>query len=185
MPAPAIDSTAALAVIDLQKGISELPTLVPVPEIVERTARLAAGFRGAGMPVVLITANGNAPGRTVDGVPDNDYPPDFADIPAELAGHDEDHHVVKQRWGAFHDTGLAEHLNRLGVTQLVIAGVATGVGVESTARAAYDHGLHVTIAADAVTDVDPDRHHNSLQRVFPRMAEIATTQQILDALQHL
>jgi nicotinamidase-related amidase len=61
-------------------------------------------------------------------------------------------------------------------------GVATSIGVESTARHAYEHGFHVTLAVDAMTDMSPDVHINSITRIFPRLGETGTTQEIIDLL---
>ena len=66
-------------------------------------------------------------------------------------------------------------LRELGVTQVVISGIATSLGVESTARSAHEHGYHVVLATDAMTDRDPAAHANSVDRVFPRLGETATT----------
>ena len=68
------------------------------------------------------------------------------------------------------------------MTQIVLTGVATSIGVESTARSAHEHGYHVAIATDAVTDADADAHRNSVERIFPRLAENGTTADILAAL---
>ncbi len=73
-------------------------------------------------------------------------------------------------------------LRRRGVTQLVLGGIATSIGVESTARAAYEHGYHVILATDAMTDLDADAHRNSLQRIFPRLGETGTTEEALTLL---
>src|SRR5205807_1326344 len=74
----------------------------------------------------------------------------------ELAGHAEDIIVTKRHGGAFYGTDLDLHLRRRGVTQIVLGGIATSLGVESTARSAHDHGYHITLATDAMTDVDPE-----------------------------
>jgi hypothetical protein len=84
--------------------------------------------------------------------------------------------------GAFHDTSLDAYPQEHGVTQVVLAGIATSVGVESTARSAYEHGYHVVLATDAMTDRDPDAHQNSIERIFPKLGETASTAQILDLL---
>jgi len=68
------------------------------------------------------------------------------------------------------------------VTQVVLAGVATTSGVESTARSAYDYGYHVVLVIDAMTDTDPDAHANSVERIFPKLGETTTTAEILDML---
>ena len=64
----------------------------------------------------------------------------------------------------------------------MIAGVATSIGVESTARHAHENGFHVTLAVDAMTDMNPDAHHNSITRIFPRLGETGTTQEIIELL---
>jgi nicotinamidase-related amidase len=94
----------------------------------------------------------------------------------------DDHLVTKQARSAFHDTGLDAHLSGLGVTQVVLTGISTTSGVESTARSAYDHGYHVVLATDAMTDTDPDAHANSIERIFPKLGETAATAEILDML---
>jgi nicotinamidase-related amidase len=69
------------------------------------------------------------------------------------------------------------------VTQLVLAGVATSLGVESTARSAHEHGYHVVLATDAMTDREAAAHDNSIERIFPRLGETATTTEILEMLE--
>ena len=101
----------------------------------------------------------------------------------ELDQQPTDHTVVKSTWGAFTNTGLDEYLKDLGVTQVVVAGVSTSIGVESTARHAHENGYNVTLATDAMTDTDPDAHANSVTRIFPRLGETGTTQQIIDLLE--
>jgi nicotinamidase-related amidase len=60
--------------------------------------------------------------------------------------------VTKRTRGAFTNPDLEEHLKALGVTQVVLAGIATSSGVESAARQAYELGFNVTLAIDAMTD---------------------------------
>lgn len=180
-----MDPKPALVVIDLQKGIMGRSTVHPVGEIVQRAASLATAFRRHGLPVVLVNATGGAPGRTDAGrsrLSGQTPPSAWADLVAELDAQPDDHRVTKQRWGAFHDTSLHAHLHELGVTQIVLAGVATSIGVESTARAAHEHGYHVVLATDAMTDTDADAHHNSTERIFPRLGETAATAEVLDML---
>ncbi len=93
-----------------------------------------------------------------------------------------DHKVTKHTWGAFPNTDLDAFLKEAGVTQVVLAGVATSIGVESTAREAYALGFNVTIATDAVTDLNLAAHENSLTRIFPRLGETGTTREIIDLL---
>ena len=94
----------------------------------------------------------------------------------------DDHLVTKQRRSAFHNTGLDAHLRGLGVTQVVLTGISTTSGIESTARSAYDYGYHVVLATDAITDPDAAAHANSVERILPKLGETATTTEILDML---
>ena len=177
-----LDPKPALIVIDLQKGIVDAPTVHPTGEIVERSASLAGAFRRQALPV-LVNVTGAVPGRTDrTRPPEIISSPDWADLVDELNVQPDDHLVTKQRRSAFHDTGLDAHLRGLGVTQVVLTGISTTSGVESTARSAYDHGYHVVLAIDAMTDTDPDAHANSIERIFPKLGETATTAEILDTL---
>ncbi len=178
-----IDTKPALVVIDLQKGIVAVPAVHPVDEIVQRAASLATAFRRHGLPVVLVNVAGRAPGRIEAGQSSYTPPPDWTELVPELDAQPDDHRVTKLRWGALHGTPLDAYLQDLGVTQIVLAGVATSMGVESTARAAHEHGYHVVLATDAMTDTNAGAHCNSIERIFPRLGETATTTEILDILE--
>jgi nicotinamidase-related amidase len=183
MPLTTVDTTTALIVIDLQKGIATIPTVHPMGKIIARAARLADAFRERGLPVVLVNVAGMAPGRTDAGRPKFAFPPDWTEFVAELAQQPGDHVVTKQRVGAFHGTDLDSYLRGRGVTQVVVLGVATSFGVESTARSAYDLGYNVTLVVDAMTDRDADAHRRCLEKIFPRIAETGTTEDMLKLLQ--
>jgi nicotinamidase-related amidase len=183
MPLTTIDPKPALIVIDLQKGVVGLPTAHPVEEIVDKAASLAAAFRRHHLPVVLVNVTGGAPGRTQSGRRIQNPAPDWAELVEELQAQPDDYRVTKQRWGAFHGTPLDSYLHDLGVTQVVLAGISTSAGVESTARSAHEHGYHVVLATDAMTDTNPEAHHNSIERIFPRLGETATTAEIIEMLE--
>lgn len=182
MPATTLDPKTALIVIDLQKGIVSLPTAHPVGPVVAQAAWLADAFRRRGLPVVLVNVAGAAPGRTEQARPAFAFPDDWTELAPELNPQPTDHLVTKRTWGAFTETGLLDILKRQGVTQVVMAGVATSAGVESTARQAHEHGFHVTLAIDAMTDMRLEAHENSIGRIFPRLGETATTDAILALL---
>jgi nicotinamidase-related amidase len=184
LPVTTLDPRSALIVIDLQKGIVGLPAAHPIDSVVHNTSMLAETFRRHGLPVVLVNVAGGAPGRTEQTRSLQNLPSDWTELVPELNHQPGDHRVTKQTWGAFTRTGLEEHLKQLGITQVVIAGVATSIGVESTARQAHEHGFHVTLAIDAMTDRSPDAHENSVTRIFPRLGETGTTQEILNLLPH-
>jgi nicotinamidase-related amidase len=180
MPLTTLDPNPALVVIDLQKGIVS----DTVAHVVRHAAALAKAFRRHSLPVVLVNVTGRAPGRTDAGGRGSagPLPAGWADIIDELERQPDDHLITKRRRSAFHDTGLDTLLRDLGVTQVVLAGVSTSAGVESTARSAHDHGYHVVLATDAMADHDPDSHRHSLERVFPKLGETATSAEIADFL---
>jgi nicotinamidase-related amidase len=178
-----LDPKTALLVIDLQKGIVGRPTAHPTDKVVKLARQAIDAFRRHHLPIVLVNVSGVASGRTESQPPKlGDLPPDWIDLVPELNRQPEDHVVTKRTWGAFTNTGLDEHLKKLGITQVVILGVATSIGVESTARHAYENGFHVTLAVDAMTDMNADAHTNSITRIFPRLGETGTTQEIIDLL---
>jgi len=185
MAVTTLDRTAALIVIDLQKGIIGLPTAHPAAEIIGRAAQLARAFRERDLPVVLVNVTGAAPGRTDAGPRKFPVPPDWAELVAELEPRPDDHLVSKQRWGAFIGTSLHEYLQQRGVTQIFLAGISTSAGVESTARSAYDHGYNVVLVVDAMTDRDHDAHRSSIEKVFPRLGETGTTNDVLKVLKSI
>ncbi|OIJ64355.1 isochorismatase family protein [Streptomyces mangrovisoli] len=182
MPATALDPRTALVLVDLQNGIVALPTAHSADDIVKQGARLAEAFRAKGLPVVLVNVTGGAPGRTEGAAGGGEIPADWARLVPELQQQPSDVTVSKQQWGAFYGTNLDLELRRRGVTQVVLAGIATSIGVESTARAAHEHGYHVTVATDAVTDMSAEAHANSIERIFPRLGETDTTDAIIALL---
>lgn len=177
-----LDSNTALIIVDLQKGIVGLPVIHPIGGIIERAGALADAFRARGLPVVLVNVAGGAPGRTEQPRQTAPRPEGWTDLIPELNQQPGDIVVTKQTWGAFARTDLEAQLKALGVTQVVIAGVATGTGVEATARQAYEQGFNVTLAIDAMTDMRPEAHGYSIANVFPRLGETGTTQNIIDLL---
>lgn len=185
-----LDDRTALVVIDLQNGIASRQTQPhPAQDVVARTARLADAFRAHGLPVVLVrvaTAPDGADaahGRTEVRRPTPGAVPDgYSDIVPELAGHPGDLVVTKRNWGAFFGTELDVILRRRGVTQVVLTGIATSIGVESTARQAHELNYNVTLATDAMSDLTPDGHAGSVARIFPRLGETGTTDEVLALL---
>jgi nicotinamidase-related amidase len=179
-----LDPHTALLVVDLQKGIVGSPPAPPMAEVVNRARGLIEAFRRRGLPVVLINVDGGAPGRTEQPRPDlGALPQDWTDFVPELNRQPSDIVVTKRTWGAFASTDLEQRLRAIGVTQVVVLGVATGAGVESTARQAYEQGFNVTLAIDAMADRRPEAHDYSLRNVFPRLGETGTCQQIIDLLE--
>ncbi|MGW0883549.1 hydrolase [Streptomyces sp. NPDC002671] len=184
-----LDPRSALVAIDLQNGIVGMPTQpYAASDVVARTARLAEAFRARNLPVVLVRVAfapdwaDAVPGRTERQARGLAFPEGWDVIVDELSGHSGDIRVTKHNWSALYGTDLDVQLRRRGITQIVLTGIATSIGVESTARDAYAHGYHVTLATDAMADSDPAAHAGSVERIFPRLGESGTTEEILELL---
>ncbi len=192
MPISVLDAVPALVLVDLQKGIVAVPgSPLPTATVLANAAALAAAFREHGLPVVLVNVTGGAPGRTeahsaavaaAAGATAAPRPADWAELADELTAHPGDVRITKRTWGAFHGTVLHDELAGRGVTQVVLGGVTTSIGVETTARSAYEHGYHVVLATDAMTDRDETMHTHAVERVFPRLGETGTTADVLALL---
>ena len=189
MSVTTLDPKTALVVIDLQNSVAVLPGEPhSTADVISRTAELAAAFRKRDLPVVLVrvsfAADGSdrLTGRTEQQRQTGTPAADADQIVDQLAGHPGDIIVTKRNWGAFYGTDLDVQLRRRGITQIVLTGIATSIGVESTARAAYEHGYNVTLATDAMTDFATDAHDHSLAWIFPRLGETGTPAEILALL---
>ncbi|GAA1950816.1 isochorismatase family protein [Catenulispora subtropica] len=193
MPISTLDPVAALVLIDLQRGIVSPPS-VPIsgPEAVARGKELADAFRAAGLPVVLVNVSFAADfadlpkGRDEESLAeegDDELPPPGYDVIVdELGAQDTDIRVTKHQWGAFHGTDLDTQLRRRGVTQIVLAGLTTSRGVDTTGREAYAHNYNVAFVTDAMADRDPVDHEHTVERVFPQIGERTTTAEVVDLL---
>jgi len=183
MAATMLDTDTALLLVDIQNGVVALDLAHPIDDVIGHARQLAEAFRAQGLPVVLINVVGFAPGRVEQRRMRGEQPSGWADIVPQLGPADSDYRVSKRTWGAFMHTDLEAYLRKQKVTQVVVAGISTSIGVESTARQAYELGFHVSLAVDAMTDVSPEAHINSVTRIFPRLGETATTQEILALLE--
>ena len=193
-----LDKKTALVVIDLQDGIVKMSTVHPGPAIVRQSARLVEAFRKAGLPIVIVNVVpfGAASGKVrtqAPGMPKDEAAQKqaraameaagFFTIVPELGSRPEDIYVTKKTWSAFYDTDLEQRLRELGVTNIVLCGIATSIGVEGTARAAYERGFNVSFVEDAMTDLLASAHENSLTAIFPRLGEVGTTDSVVELLE--
>ncbi len=181
MPLTQLDENAALILIDLQKGIVGRPTAHPAMAIVERAAKLAQAFRERGLPVILVNVAGRPAGRA-DATMKMELPPDWTELVPELNAQPDDHRLTKKSLGAYATTRLHELLQERGVTQVFIGGISTSIGVESTARYAYDLGYNVVFVSDAMTDGNAESHRHSVEVIFPRLGEVEVSQNIIGRL---
>jgi len=183
-------SKTALVVIDLQKGIVGIATEpYPASAVVANAVRLAEAFRKNNMPVFLVRVTPSNDGK--DGlkpVTDGAFPvtaraADWAELVPELGPEPGDFIVTKRQWGAFYGTELDLQLRRRIIETIVLCGISTNIGVESTARFAYEYGYQQIFVEDATAARSKEEHNHTVKTIFPRIGLIRSTEDIVTALQ--
>ena len=176
----------ALVLIDLQNGIVAMPTVPRSGAEVLATAKaLADAFRAAGAPVVLVSVDfaadfADAPPHNVDEPlqgPPGGFPAGWTDL-AEGLRQPSDLHVVKRQWGAFYGTDLDLQLRRRGITTIVLGGIATNFGVESTARQAWEMNYDLVLVEDATATRTIELHELAVRHIFPRLARVVAAKDV-------
>jgi nicotinamidase-related amidase len=180
-------ATTALILLDLQKGVFA-HHLAPYSgeAVLAKGKELARRFRVAKGPVVLVNvafapdfsdALSAAVDRPLGKAPPGGFPEDWSELADGLA-EGSDLKVTKRQWGAFYGTDLDLQLRRRGVTTVVIGGIATNMAVESTARAAHEHGYAVVLAEDAATSLSGEMHAFAFEHIFPHLGRVAKADEI-------
>ena len=177
--------TTALVLVDLQQSVVALP-LAPRPaaEVVANAVRLLERFHSLGATVVLVRV-AFLDGQDRLNLPVDTPPPARvgpSELVPEVGPQPDDIVITKRQWGAFYGTELDLQLRRRGVRTIVIGGIATNFGVESTARDAYERGYAQVFAEDAMTSVNAEAHRLAVSVVFPRIGRVRSTDEILQAL---
>ena len=184
-------SRTALVVIDLQHGIVANPAAPHDPkDVVARSAQIARALRAAGGTVVLVHVTpsqdgkdglkpiADATARTWGGAP----PPDWSDIVPELEPESAHVIITKRQWGAFYGTELDLQLRRRGIDTIILCGIATTIGVESTARDAYERGYQQIFVEDAMSARTAEEHAYAVSTLFPRIGRVRSTADVVAAL---
>jgi nicotinamidase-related amidase len=185
-------SKTALVVIDVQKGIVSMDRkLKPndAGQVIANVSKLVSKFREAGMPVFLVNV------KSVDGKDmlhpmvdqqvgwgSGQRPADWADFVDEIKPVNNDIVIAKRQWGAFYGTEIDLQLRRRKIETIVLCGVSTNLGVETTARDAYQRGYNQVFAVDAMAAASVEEHEASLKYIFPRIGLIRTTEDIAKAV---
>ena len=184
---PTLDpKTTALVLIDLQKGIVSRQ-LEPhtAAEVLKKGIELAGRFRRAGAPVILVNVGWSPEAKDalrqpVDQptqLPPGGFPPDFMEL-AEGLAEPGDIRITKRQWGAFYGTEMDLQLRRRGIQTIVLGGVSTNIGVESTARQAWEHGYAIVLAEDATSCQSAEMHQFSTKNILPRISRIVNSADI-------
>lgn len=182
-------ATTALVVIDLQRGILARDTApYPSGDVLARSVRLAEACRAAGATVVLVNVgflederdrlappadSPNPPGKVPAGYSDLD--PALGPAPGDIL-------VTKRQWGAFYGTQLDLQLRRRGIRTIILCGISTNFGVESTARDAWERNYALVFAEDAMTGLSAGAHEFAVSTIFPRLGRVRSTARIMAAL---
>ena len=175
--------STALILIDLQDGIIAGDKGPHGAEAVVAAGKtLAERFRAQGAPVVLVHVGftaGAMPSLNVDQprLPAEGTPPAFSAL-VEGLQQDGDIVVLKHHWGAFTGTDLDLQLRRRGVRTVVIAGIATNFGVESTARTAWELSYDVVIVEDACTSRSSELHDLAIRHILPQIARVVSVEAV-------
>ena len=182
---------AALVIIDLQKGIASVGrNLAPysAKEVIDNASMLAEAFRKKGLPVFPVHV---APGEkdrlnvaTDESLGSGHGKPsaDWTEFVPELNIQKDDIIITKKQWGAFYGTELDLQLRRRKIDTIVLCGIATNYGVESTARFAYEYGYNQIFPEDAMASMSKEAHDASVNFALKRMGRVRKTKDVLDNL---
>ena len=180
----------ALVAIDLQNLVLSFPTQPYESRVVaENTGRLATALRARGGFIVWVRVafSGDSKDRLrpmsdqTFTMPPN-LPPNAAEFPTTLPVEPTDHIITKRQWGAFYGTDLDLQLRRRGLNTILLTGIATCFGVESTARAAFELGYEQVFVEDAMASMNAAQHEHVVAQIFPRMGRVRKMADVLAAL---
>jgi nicotinamidase-related amidase len=182
-------ATTALVLIDLQRGITGGTTVPHASSlVVENATKLARACRDAGVLVIFVRVDVGPDGVLFPRV-NSDIPrPPFnastgwSDLVPELGAGERDVIVVKHQPNAFFATDLDVHLSRRGIRTIILGGISTNVGVESTARAAQERGYDQIFVEDAMAAREADLHEFPVRRFFPTIGRVRSTADVVAAL---
>jgi nicotinamidase-related amidase len=182
--------TTALVLIDLQRGIVARTTAPhSADQVVERAARIADRFRQLGAPVILVHVdfspdNGDMLRQPVDSPnPLAERPPDWSHFAPAVGPKGNDLVITKRQWGAFYGTDLEMQLRRRGIRTIVLGGISTNFGVESTARDAWERGYEIIFVEDAMAAFSAEAHAFAVTTIFPRLGRVRSTENLLSDFQ--
>lgn len=183
-------ATTALVVIDLQNGIAgggRQAAPYTAAQVIGNAVKLVDAFTQKGAFVVLVKVSSLDGKDMVRPVTDSGsaaakYPEGWDHIVPAIAEFKNTYTVTKRQWGAFFGTDLDLQLRRRGIQSIVLCGISTSIGVDTTAREAYQHGYQQVFAEDAMTASTREEHEYVCRTIFPRIGRIRTTEEIAAGL---
>jgi nicotinamidase-related amidase len=177
----------ALVLIDLQNAIVGMN---PVPhtaaQVVENSRKLAEAFRTHGAPVVYVRVDLNdflkLPADQPTNLGDKPLPAAASEIATSAGFQPGDILITKRHWGAFANTDLEQQLTSRGIDTVVLTGISTNAGVESTARQGTGLGFAIVLVEDACSAQNAEHHRFAFENIFPRLARCRSTDEVLAAI---
>jgi len=177
----------ALVLIDLQNstiGVNTAP--YAVAQVVANSKKLAEAFRAAGAPVIYVNVDFNGflklPADQPFDIGDKPIPAVASQIAPSAGFQPGDILVTKRHWGAFAGTDLEQQLKTRGVDAVVLTGISTNHGVESTARQGTGLGFGFVVVEDACSGQDGEQHRFAFEKIFPRLCRVRSTKEVLAGL---
>ena len=175
----------AMVVIDLQEGIAKRRDLKPYSgeEVVEKTIKLVKEFRKNDGEVFLIRVSFDEKDGLKPTLDENaiyPYTEGWDVLLPELTEIEGTKIITKRQWGAFYGTDLELQLRRRGIETIILCGIATGIGVDTTAREAYQRGFNQIFVSDAMTGISEEENDYVIKNIFPRIGRIRTTSEVLE-----
>lgn len=180
--------STAVVIIDLQQGIMARQTAPrPPTDVLAASVGLADRFRAAGSPVVFVRVDLSSIVRVSVDQPamDPSAPPPPAgasELVEDLRRQPEDLAITKRFYDAFVGTDLEKHLRAKGIKTILLGGISTNAGVESTARTAAALGFDVVLVEDATaSSMGAEAHEFAIAKIFPRIARVRKASQVRPA----
>ena len=193
MNRPAIewDKTAVL-IMDYQNDIIGMQPRERQTLLLNNANRILSESRKNGVPVIYVivrfregypevcqrnkmftSVRGSS--RLIQGTPG-------AEIHTGVSPHPDEIVVTKRRVGAFSTTELDAVLRAKNIISLILFGISTSGVVLSTVRWAADMDYALCVISDACADQDEEVHRVLVEKVFPRQANVITTQDFIDGV---
>ena len=177
----------ALIAIDLQNALmGRTAAPYPVAEVVKKNRLIAEALRSRGGLVVWVRVDlNNFLSLPVDQPPQHGnqpLSPALSEIAPSAGLKEGDLVITKHHWGAFASTDLEEQLRLHGIDTVVLTGISTNAGVESTLRQGTGLGFAFIVVEDACSGQDGEEHRFAFEKIFPRLARVRAASELIKAL---
>lgn len=165
-------NSVALISIDLQMGVINMCEDHIAENVLKNSEKLLKHFKQnkTYSPLVYVPNNSSK------------LPSDWDALHPKIHSSNDDFIIPKENWGAFHNTELHQELKKRNIDTLVLCGISTAYGVDTTSREAFQHGYNLIFAIDAMAGFTKEEHDYVKEFIFPKLGEIMTTSKIIETL---